>query len=161
MTAMAIIIYILSSGIYGVGTQDIDADEAYCMAVNIYYEARGEPVQGQVAVGNVVLNRVKSRSYPNTICGVVKQAKYDPIKYTLIKDKCQFSWYCDGKSDKVNKERAFKQAVGISIELLTGRINDNTNGATHYFNPSKAQPYWANSMVHVATYDNHEFYKNN
>jgi len=160
MTAMAILMYILSSNIYGVGTQDIDVNEAYCMAVNIYYEARGEPVRGQVAVGNVVLNRVKDRRYPNTVCGVIKQAKYDPISYAPIKHKCQFSWYCDGKSDKVEKEKAFRSAVGISIGLMTGRINDNTEGATHYFNPSKAQPYWAKNMVHLVTYDNHEFYKN-
>ena len=62
-----------------------------CLALNIYFEARNQPTSGQIAVAEVTLNRVASRNYPNTVCGVVKQSN---------KNGCAFSWYCDGKSDK-------------------------------------------------------------
>jgi len=141
------------------------------MAQNIYFEARGEPIKGQLAVGNVVLNRVKSKKYPNTVCEVIKQARIDPIRGTPIKHKCQFSWYCDGKSDKVQFLKAYKRqyveadynafvtAAHLSIQLLAGRFGDNTNGSTHYFNPKKANPHWAESMTHNVTYENHMFFK--
>ena len=89
--------------------------ELYCLAQNIYFEARAEPQAGQYAVADVALNRVQDNRYPNTICEVIKQGpireswktRKDPDlhdserKYYPVKNRCQFSWYCDGRADKV------------------------------------------------------------
>ena len=77
----------------------------YCLAQNIYYEARGSSRADQMAVSDVVLNRVKDSRYPNTICDVVYQGKQrpswkDPTKMVMVRNMCQFSWYCDGKKDE-------------------------------------------------------------
>ena len=86
----------------------IDKKEITCLAKNMYFEARNEGTAGVLGVTNVVLNRVKSDLYPNTICGVIEDAK---ISQWWLKEKglkkpikhmCQFSWYCDGKSDAVS-----------------------------------------------------------
>ena len=74
------------------------ADEVECLALNIYHEARNQPTAGKLAVAQVTLNRVKHDRFPNTICGVVYQGYY--LNNNPIKHKCQFSWWCDGKSDK-------------------------------------------------------------
>ena len=80
------------------------ASDAHCLAMNIYHEGRSDNLAGQYAVADVVLNRVESKRYPNTVCEVVYQARMkpswkDPDKLIPIKNKCQFSWYCDGKDD--------------------------------------------------------------
>ena len=82
----------------------IDRDEAFCLAQNVYHEAKGENLAGKSAVAHVTLNRVEHRKYPNSICGVTKQAK---LRYNWRGNEvpviglCQFSWYCDGKSDDI------------------------------------------------------------
>ena len=70
------------------------ADEVKCLAQNIYWEARNQSIQGMYAVADVTLNRVKDKRWPSTVCEVVKQRKNERGKWI-----CQFSWYCDGKSD--------------------------------------------------------------
>ena len=75
-----------------------NVEQTYCMSLNIYYEARGEGWKGKSAVAHVVKNRVKHPKYPNTICGVVLEAKL--WKDKPIREMCQFAWYCDGKSDQ-------------------------------------------------------------
>ena len=82
----------------------IDITEAICLATNIYHEARGESYAGKVAVANVTMNRVTSPKFPNTICDVVYQAQTkENWKGNTVpkRNKCQFSWYCDGKSDNI------------------------------------------------------------
>lgn len=110
----------------------------------MYHESRGEPIQGQLAVGNVVINRQDDPSFPNTVCGVVFQ-------------KMQFSWYWDGKSDRIRNIKDLKLAAELSIMLLAGYIDDNTDGAIYYYNPSSADPYWAHVYNHKVTYANHRF----
>lgn len=114
------------------------------MTMNIYHESRGEPVQGQLAVGNVVINRVDDPDFPNTVCGVILQVH-------------QFSWYWDGKSDRVRNREDFKLAAELSLMLLAGYIDDNTDGALYYYNPNKANPYWASAYNYRVTYANHRF----
>ena len=89
--------------------------ELYCLAMNIYFEARAEPQAGQYAVADVVLNRVQDTRYPGTICEVIKEGpireswktrkdpdlKDDERKYYPVRHRCQFSWYCDGRADNV------------------------------------------------------------
>lgn len=143
----------------------IDTEELICMATNIYHEARGESIQGQIAVAHVTNNRVKSPRFPNTVCGVVYQAVYSTWWYEThgrivpVKYKCQFTWFCDGKSDVVDtSSSSWKVAKRISLEVLYNDTPDVTNGSTHYFNHHLVNPYWADHMTYVATIQNHSFY---
>ncbi len=126
----------------------IDRDELYCAAQNIYFESRGEPDLGQLGVGQVVLNRVNSHKWPDTICDVVWQEK-------------QFSWTHDGKSDRIKLSTKQDRRVWIKsvFYAVTSMVeNDATNGATHYHNTS-VEPYWVASMTQTAHIGNHIFYK--
>ena len=121
------------------------AKELRCLALNIYFEARGETTAGQLAVALVTLNRMKNRHYPNTICGVVWQ-------------KRQFSWTHDGKSDNPTDKRAWKLVNKIArftyqrfdkLSERTRKALDLTKGALHYYAPQLADPYWA--KIHTVT----------
>jgi len=154
---------------------EIDVDQMHCLAKNIYFEARGESRTGKIAVANVTLNRVDDPRFPNTICNVVHQAVYSTWwkenhnRLVPVKNRCQFTWYCDGKSDSLfltdeygNIIKANMYAWHESIELaklaIEGRLQDVTNGATHYFNPRLADPYWQHAFVQTAQIDNHTFF---
>ena len=103
--------------------------QANCLATNIYFEARGQTIKGQIAVAMVTLNRVADKAFPKTICEVVYQGRPS-------RGKCQFSWYCDGKSDKIPKNSPEKRiAMLIAITVMNIPIQDPTNGAL-YFNSS-------------------------
>jgi len=119
--------------------------EMRCLALNVYFEARGEEAEGQLAVALVTINRMRSRHYPNSVCGVVWQ-------------KRQFSWTHDGKSDRPTDKRAWKLAQKIAhftyqrFNKLSDRSRkalDLTKGALHYYAPRLAAPYWA--KVHTVT----------
>ena len=151
----------------------VDINQMHCLATNIYHEARGESFAGKVAVANVTHNRVDSTKYPNTYCGVVYQAQmYVNWRGNEVpaRHKCQFSWYCDGKSDdiilktadgKIIKSHmlAWEESLQIATQMIEGNLPDITDGATHYFNHNIAQPYWANHYVQVVQIDNHTFHK--
>ena len=127
---------------------NVDRDELYCAAQNIYFESRGEPDLGQLGVGQVVLNRVDSHKWPNTVCDVVWQEK-------------QFSWTHDGKSDRIKLSTKQDRRVWIKsvfYAVMSMIEDDSTNGATHYHNTS-VEPYWAESMTQTAHIGNHIFYK--
>jgi len=130
-----------------------EAKEMRCLALNIYFEARSEPTDGQLAVAFVTINRMQSRRYPNTLCGVVWQ-------------KRQFSWTHDGKSDRPYEQRAWQQAQMIARFIFTKymalpekvrRIMDRTNGALHYYAPKLADPYWAKAKKVTFTVGGHVF----
>ena len=83
-----------------------------CLALNIYFESRNQPIEGQVAVSQVVLERVKSDKYPSTVCEVVFQGPtYSWSVNYPIRDRCQFSWYCDGLSDKPKDKTALVRSM--------------------------------------------------
>lgn len=143
----------------------VDHEAITCLATNIYHEARGESIQGQVAVAHVTFNRMKSHRFPNTICDVVYQAVYSTWWYEShgrlvpVRFKCQFTWFCDGKSDRINTESySWQRAKRIAWEVMYNGLEDPTNGSTHYFNHHLVNPYWANHMTYVATIQNHSFY---
>lgn len=130
-----------------------DAKELYCLAQNIYFEARGEPQNGQFAVAAVTMNRVASPKFPNSICKVVWQ-------------RYQFSWTHDGKSDRPRDRKAWSQAKSIAdlvykkyfaIQEKTQGAWDLTRGALHYYSPSMANPYWAKEAQLSAVIGNHVF----
>ncbi len=127
-----------------------------CLALNIYFEARNQPYIGALAVGHVVLNRVDSKRYPNTICGVVQQGR--TWKGHIVRHKCQFSWHCDGKSDKPTDIASWRTARILARVILTGQIPDPTNGALWY-HATYVNPYWAKTMTRVAKFGQHIFYE--
>ena len=154
----------------------LDVDQVHCLAKNIYFEARGESMQGKIAVASVTMNRVHNARFPDTVCGVVEQAIYSRWwkehhdRMVPVKWKCQFTWFCDGKSDKINLTdsngrpikqnlQAWQQSLEVALLTIRGLIPDNTNGATHYYNPNLASPQWAVHYEEVAQIDNHCFHR--
>ena len=129
-----------------------------CLASNIYWESRNQSLGGKLAVGQVVLNRVEDKKFPENICEVVKQTKYYPSGKINLHD-CQFSWYCDGKSDipRKNEELHYEEAFELAVGLIEDRPIDITEGSTHYHN-DKVMPYWADSLERITRIDNHIFY---
>lgn len=130
---------------------EIDNEELYCLALNNYFEARGESRKGQFAVASVVLNRVKNPRFPDSICGVVKQGGYKK-KY-----RCQFSWWCDGLSDKPMNKQAWKQSIELARSVLEKHHNDITAGALWY-HADYVSPYWRTSMKRGPKIGRHIFY---
>ena len=138
----------------------IDSKELECLALNIYHEARGEDLSGKIAVAHVTLNRVNHKKYPDSVCGVVKQGvHYENWKGNImpVRHKCQFSWYCDGRSDQVHENNAWTNSLDLAMDVMLGVHVDNTHGATHYYNPHKADPYWAQQYAMTAQHGNHVF----
>lgn len=125
------------------------------MASALFFESRGETVEGQIAVAHVILNRVKDPRYPNNVCDVVYQARKKNGK--ILKHKCQFSFYCDGHPEKVSDQKAFFWAKDIATAVMAG-LPDPTNGATHYHTQA-VSPDWKINKIHTATIGNHIFYK--
>ena len=130
-----------------------------CMAANIYHEAKNQSMLGQFAVAQVVMNRVEDSRFPNTVCEVVKQGlTYRNGKVVI--GKCQFSWYCDGKSDEPNRDsKAWSNAIRHASIIMTETINiDVTDGATHY-HASYVRPAWAKTKKRTTRIDKHIFYR--
>ena len=121
-----------------------------CLAQAIYFEARSEPLEGQLAVAQVVLNRVKDERYPQSVCGVVFQNE-------RARNRCQFSFACDGKSDNPKEMRAWDLASRISVIAAFARLEDLTKEATHY-HAEYVNPYWSASMEQTAVFGKHVFY---
>ena len=149
--------------------------QALCMALNIYYESRSDNLAGQYAVADVVLNRVQDSRYPDTICEVIQQGpvkeswktKQDPDLseseriYNPIRHKCQFSWYCDGKSDDPQSETGWAQAQYVAGAIMySGKYRGMTEGATHY-HATYVRPKWRldRGMNHIGRIGAHIFYK--
>lgn len=128
-----------------------------CLSLNVYFEARNQPLEGQIAVTMVVLNRVSDPQYPNDVCSVVFQAKKDS-KGNVIRDQCQFSWYCDGKSDQPTDRDAFRWASYVALGTLYGAYNDMTKGATHYHS-NTVKPKWALTVEKTVEIGDHLFFK--
>ena len=128
-----------------------------CLALNIYWEARNQDIVGQLAVGQVVMNRVRDKRYPDTPCKVVMQGPVYKSGYP-VRHRCQFSWYCDGKSDKATEQESFKQAYFLSKLIIQGEFRDVTNGATHY-HANYVFPDWIESKTFTTQIGDHLFYR--
>jgi hypothetical protein len=122
-----------------------------CLSEAIYFEARGEPVEGQFAVAEVILNRVDSPKFPNSICKVVRQG-------TGRKHACQFSYNCDGKLEYIANGSAYDQTKRVARVSMDRKTRPLTKGATFY-HATFVSPSWARSFQHVATIGVHKFYK--
>ena len=126
-------------------------DEAItCLARTIYWEARGTGEVGMQAIANVVMNRLGHSGFPNTICGVVKQGHE--------KGSCQFSWWCDGKSDQAKEDESYAIAKEIARKALNLQLPDLTGGAL-YFHHGKATTSWSREYIKTAEVASFVFYK--
>lgn len=126
------------------------AEEHNCLALAIYWEARGEVRPGMYAVGWVVLNRVASREFPSRVCDVVRQGGERP--------PCQFSWWCDGKSDRPRNRHSWNTAQLIAATLLTDPPPDPTGGALFYHSVDIRVP-WRRPRARTAAIGQHVFYR--
>jgi spore germination cell wall hydrolase CwlJ-like protein len=127
-------------------------DEKNCMATAIYFEARGESERGQAAVGQVILNRVKEETYPDSICGVVYQNKH-------MRNACQFSFACDGQSDVARNQAAWRRANDITEKILNSGGADKAIGAATHYHADYVKPKWAYHLKKLSTVGRHIFYR--
>lgn len=140
----------------------LDEAEFNCMRTNMYFEARNQKSDdAYIAVGYTVLNRVKSSRYPNSICGVVTQAKRD-ANGQPIRHKCQFSWYCDGKPDVPNlanviERKAWERAGEIAAMVMRNEV-DNPVGDAIMYHAKYVNPHWKSAYKPVAIIETHIFY---
>ncbi len=127
--------------------------QEHCMALNIYYEARSSNLADQAGVADVVLNRVNDGRYPDTICEVVQQG------YKKGRRDCQFSWYCDGKSDNPQDEDRWAEAQNLAWAIIKwNSYRGITEGATHY-HATYVNPAWARELQLVGRIGLHIYYR--
>ena len=137
---------------------ELRKEDVKCLALNIYFETRAVSLADAMAVTDVVMNRVNSRHFPNTACTVIKQAKLDS-NGNPRRHKCQFSWYCDGKSDKPRNQEAWDRAQKFASDMYNfGTYIGITEGATHYHD-SYVKPSWAPGFDRITRIGSHYFYR--
>ncbi|MEM1430503.1 MAG: cell wall hydrolase [Pseudomonadota bacterium] len=129
----------------------VGSAEWECLAEALYFEARGERLKGQFAVAEVILNRVDSARYPDTVCGVVNQG-------TGKRYQCQFTYTCDGHAERIHEENAWMRVGKVARLMLDGAPRALTEGATHYHTKA-VNPRWAHTYPRTATIGVHHFYR--
>ena len=127
------------------------SDNWYCLTEALYFEARGESLRGQIAVAEVILNRVDSKRYPNSVCGVVQQGQHR-------RNACQFSYNCDGKSNRIGNRKAFNKLGKLAYVMMNGAERELTGDALFYHN-NTVRPRWSRKMVKTARIGRHIFYR--
>lgn len=130
-----------------------------CIALAVYFEARGEPIAGQLAVAQVITNRVKHDRYPNTPCEVIKQGPTYHGTAHPLKHRCQFSFYCDGRPERVTDMSAWRTAERVARTSVQTLI-DVTEGAI-YYHSVEVSPRWKYTMNVTVRIGRHIFYKEN
>ena len=118
------------------------ADDFDCLVEALYHEARSESLLGMLSVANVILTRKESSTFPNTICKVVHQGKY--WKGNPIKDKCHFSYWCDGRPERFTDIAGLIKSINVAEMSLKGIQVKQTVGSTHY-HASYVTPRWASN----------------
>ena len=124
--------------------------ELKCLSEALYFESRGEDLEGQIAVADVIINRKNSKNFPNTICRVVSEGSHK-------RNACQFSYNCDGKLELIYNKRAYSRITKLSSMLLNGAFADITGGAT-FFHASEVNPSWAKKFRKTKKIGRHIFY---
>lgn len=146
MKTLAAIAFILLA--YALSANDVhaaSAEEKRCIADSIYHEARGEPLEGKIAVANVIVNRMKSRHFPDTACAVVYQRK-------------QFSWTLFKSKRRHIVDYGNPHIEAIAVKALSSQLVDVTGGATHY-HATYVNPFWASSKTKTFVIGEHIFYR--
>ena len=173
---MALVEIILAAVI---STADIQAQQITdrapeCLALNMYHEARGQGTAGLFAVSAVVLNRVNDTRFPNSVCEVVEQGpvreswktrKNESLpqskrKYYPIKNRCQFSWFCDGKSDTPRNKKKYEELLDLAKLIMYNELIlvDITDGALFY-HADYVTPGWAKTKQKTVEIEDHIFYR--
>lgn len=130
----------------------VSEKELWCMATAIYFEARSESYRGQVAVGQVVMNRLHHRLYPDTICNVVFQNEH-------MRNACQFSFACDGIPEKVTEKKAWAQAEEIAKGVINGTLYITEVGKSTHYHATYVYPHWAPRLKRNTKIGHHIFYQ--
>ena len=133
-----------------------DMDEVGCLAEAIYFEARGEDIVGMIAVGQVIINRVNDLRFDDTICGVVHAGYY--YENYPVRDRCQFSYWCDGKHERYGDIKAFEMVMIATQSILDNIRIEGLEYATHY-HASHVTPYWSQSFTRIRQIGGHVFYE--
>ena len=128
------------------------AAQRRCLAVGVYFEARGEPVKGQRAVAQVILNRVKNPAYPNSVCGVVYQNKHK-------RNRCQFSFACDGIRDRIKSPKHWEIAKNVADDAIDGKVWLTSVGSSSHYHADYVWPRWRRSMKRLKKIGRHIFYR--
>ena len=123
-----------------------------CLALNIYFEARNEALEGKRAVGHVVMNRVRDQDFPGSVCQVIKQGG------EATRGGCQFSWWCDGRSDSPLDNLAWRESREIAWDVLRGASRDPTRGALWY-HADYVSPDWSDELARSGKIGRHIFYQ--
>ncbi len=123
-----------------------------CLARAIYFEARNQPYRGQVAVAQVVINRVFSGIYPRDVCGVIYQNAHRRLA-------CQFTFACDGKPESVTEWRPWRRAQRIAQKTLDGKLYLQAVGSATHYHATYVHPYWVREMRRYAREGIHLFYR--
>lgn len=124
-----------------------------CLSEALYFEARGETVKGQFAVAEVILNRVASKRFPDTVCGVINQG-------TGKRFQCQFTYTCDGHKEVIHEPAAYQRVAKVARAILDGKAPKITDGATHY-HTTAVRPNWSRVYKRTARIGVHVFYRHN
>jgi len=132
-----------------IGKEPLD-DAITCLSRTIYWEAKDEGAAGMEAIANVIMNRIGHKGFPNTICEVVKQGHEQGA--------CQFSWWCDGRSDVAEEDKPYAIAKEIARKALNRQLPDRTGGAM-YFHQQKVKPGWSVEYIKTVAIGGHIFYK--
>jgi len=148
-----------------VQTSEVNMDkELECLALNIYFEARDQDINGMKAVAFVTKKRAEDKRFPKTLCGVVKSSRKD-TKGRPIRWKCAFSWYCDGLSDRPSKKKVEQRAYALAKEvakkvMLDSATMDFTHGSLFYHHV-KVRPGWSKNKRYIPTIriGDHQFYR--
>jgi spore germination cell wall hydrolase CwlJ-like protein len=130
--------------------EELMDDAITCLARSIYWEANRKDNAEMEAIANVVMNRLGHEGFPNTICGVVKQGHEQGA--------CQFSWWCDGRSDDAREDEPYSHAKEIARRALNRQLKDPTDGAL-YFHNRKVTPNWSKEYIRTSEVGMHIFYK--
>ena len=131
------------------GAEPLD-DAITCLARTIYWEARGEAIVDMEAIANVVMNRLGHAGFPKTICNVVRQGREQ--------GSCQFSWWCDGRSDQAKEDESYATAKEVARRALNLQLADRTRGAL-YFHHRNVIPGWSTEYVKTVEIGEFVFYK--
>ena len=136
----------------GESEDEYQARQRRCLATAIYFEARGEPMRGQLAVAQVVMNRVRTPRYPDTICGVVYQGQWQ-------RKGCQFSFACDGQADVPREKDMWAQSNTLAKRVTDGKVWLGDIGYATHYHATYVKPRWRRSMNKIKKIGQHIFYR--
>jgi spore germination cell wall hydrolase CwlJ-like protein len=129
-------------------------NDLQCLAENIYFEARGEPLEGQYAVAEVTLNRTQARHFPHTVCAVVHEMRWDPGRKRIVAD---FSWTELGGLSPQDGT-AWKRAITVATAVYDD-VHDPIAPGALFYHSTKVRPGWARTRTAITTIGNHIFYR--